>query len=421
MKLQATDTLRELVSIPSVNPMGRAVDGDIFFEHRVTDYLQQQFERMGLRFARQFVAPSRENIVARLDATEAPDQAPIMLWEVHQDTVPVDGMTIEPFHPQATSERISGRGACDVKGSMAAMLAALSELVKVSRRPVNIVIACTVNEEYGYSGARKLVELWEPNAPQVNEFTNLLDRKPDVAIIAEPTEMNVVVAHKGAIRWRITTHGKACHSSNPGSGRNAIYLMGPVLEALESYHADIQQTGRNHPFCGRPTTSVGLISGGVSVNTVPDQCVIEVDRRVTPGETPVEARDEVIAYVDDFLRRKSENDQVSQHAPILLDGGLSHAKPHLIGWPLENVGNENLAEFVRSHAATVHGESQIMGVSFGTDGAVIGATGVPSVVFGPGSISQAHTCDEWISVAQLNDAVKIYLRLANSFEMSRSA
>ncbi len=413
MAFQATETLQELVALPSVNPMGRPVDGDIYFEHRVTDYLQAQFEKLGLPFARQTVEPQRENILARLDATEAPESAPLILWEVHQDTVPIDGMTIDPFRPQPTADKILGRGSCDVKGAMASMLAALARLVKEPHRPANILFACTINEEHGYGGAKELVKLWDDAASAAEHVAarKLVPRRPDLAIIAEPTEMNVVVAHKGAIRWRIKTLGKACHSSNPDNGLNAIYLTRPILEAIEAYQAHVTRLGHNHPHCGRPTVSVGIVSGGVSVNTVPDHCSLEIDRRVTPGEVPRAAREEMIAFIDDFLRQQVEAGDPSGHAARLLDGAMRHEEPHLSGRPLDDVGNAELAEYVRGHSAAVHGESKIIGVPFGTDAAVIAASGIPSVVFGPGSILQAHTCDEWISITQLEEAVDVFVRL----------
>ncbi len=405
MLLSVTETLRELVAIPSVNPMGKAVTGDIYFESRVTDYLQDLFARLELPCVRQTVEPQRENILARLDATGGTD-APTMLWEVHQDTVPVDGMTIDPFRPQSSDDRICGRGSCDVKGGMSAMLAALSRLRHEPQRPINIVLACTINEEHGFSGAKELVKAWDSNSSANAGIRKIIPHRPQAAIIAEPTEMNVVVAHKGAIRWRLRTTGKACHSSNPEKGLNAIYLVAPVLKAIETHHNALTTAGLDHTLCGRPTVSVGVISGGVSVNTVPDECVIEIDRRLTPGEEPEQARQELIDSIANSVRSSDSQVDLQRH--------IQHDEPHLCGLPLDSGQNQELAAFVAERAAAVRGESQQVGVAYGTDASVIAASGVPSVVFGPGSIAQAHTCDEWISVDQLNDAVEALVRIGTS-------
>src|SRR5690606_17238485 len=141
--------------------------------------------------------PARENIIARLDGSPSVEAGgAVVLFEAHQDTVPVDGMTIEPWKPEVREGRMYGRGSCDIKGGMTAMLGALARLAK--ERPANmptIIMACTVNEEHGYTGALKLKELW------ANGSDSLVPRKPDAAIVAEPTGLDVVVAHKGALRW----------------------------------------------------------------------------------------------------------------------------------------------------------------------------------------------------------------------------
>ena len=230
MLLDLTQTLADLVALPSVNPMGRTVDGPEFYEYRVTDYLEQLFRRLELPYARQTVEPKRDNIVARLDGQVPPERGgPLVLFEAHQDTVPVVGMTIEPWTPAVRDGRMYGRGACDIKGGMAAMLGAVARLA--DERPKDmptIVMACTVNEEHGYSGATALTKLWTQGGP-------IVPRQPDAAIVAEPTELQVVVAHKGVVRWRCQTHGRATHSSQPHLGVNAIFKMRRVLEALERY------------------------------------------------------------------------------------------------------------------------------------------------------------------------------------------
>ncbi|HEX5446882.1 MAG TPA: M20/M25/M40 family metallo-hydrolase, partial [Pirellulales bacterium] len=158
MPLDLVQTLSDLVAIPSVNPMGRPLDGPEYYEERVTDYLQRLFERLNLPWQRQPVEPRRENIIARLDGDRSPaDGGQVVLLEAHQDTVPVDGMTIDPWKPQVRDGRLYGRGACDIKGGMTAMLGAVARLAedRPSGMPT-VIMACTVNEEHGYSGACEL-------------------------------------------------------------------------------------------------------------------------------------------------------------------------------------------------------------------------------------------------------------------------
>ncbi|MBS0210267.1 MAG: M20 family metallopeptidase [Planctomycetes bacterium] len=389
MSLDVVKLLAELISIPSVNPMGRQVEGDIYYEHRVTDYLEQLFKRLRIPYERQLVDPGRENIVARLDGAVSCERGgPLVVWEAHQDTVPVDGMTIEPWTPTVRDGRIYGRGSCDIKGGMAAMLVAFARLAE--ERPKNlptILMACTVNEEHGYTGATALAKQWAEPKPGA-----LIPRRPDCSVVAEPTELQVVVAHKGTARWRAHTLGRAAHSSNPQLGDNAIYKMARLLLALEEYAEHELPKVPVHPRCGRPTLSVGLINGGISVNTVADRCTIEIDRRVIPGETPQAAYLEVIDYV-------------SRHGAVNFP--VQHDTMFLQGVPLNDTENGAVAERLSAVARRLTKQGEIVGVAYGTDASKFAATGVPSIVYGPGSVAQAHTCDEWLAIDELHQATEV--------------
>jgi acetylornithine deacetylase len=381
MTLDLTQTLSDLVALPSVNPMGRGVDGPQYFEHRVTDYLEALFRRLGVAYERRTVEPRRDNIVARIDGrVPAAEGGPLVLFEAHQDTVPVDGMTIEPFTPLVRDGRLYGRGACDIKGGLTAMLGAFARLAAQRPRDMpTLILACTVNEEHGYTGATALVQRW-------SQSDSIVPRRPDAAIVAEPTQLQVVVAHKGVARWRCCARGRATHSSQPHMGVNAIFKMAPVLRALERYQLEVTPKLRPHPLCGTPTLSVGMITGGVSVNTVPDGCTIDIDRRVIPGEDPHAARRHIVEYVA---------------AETGADPAIEHEEPYLIGLGLSDANNGPLAERMVAAARDAGIDSRALGVPFGTDAAVFGGAGVPSIVFGPGSIDQAHTADEWLPLDQL--------------------
>ncbi len=419
--MDALSILQELIAIPSVNPMGRDLSGPEFLETRLSDYLVEFFERRGVEDQRIEVAPNRANVVARY---QAPLSQTTILMDAHQDTVPTDGMVIDPFDASVKDGRIFGRGACDVKGGMAAMLAAFERLVR--ERPAgsaNVVMSCTCDEEATVLGICDLVRLWSdpalkeldyrkrsdwrdpltktrryPDTPPVAaRHGTLLSNPPEVALVAEPTDLNIVVAHRGATRWKIQTTGRACHSSDPSEGINAIYRMARVIDCLQEYAARLPQLVPPHPLCGPATLSVGRIEGGISVNTVPDLCAIEVDRRVIPGEDG----NAVIRQMADFLSSR-------------LDFEVNMLPPWLIGTPLSDENNGVWADRLMAHIEAIVGERNKIGVPYGTHASRIADAGVPSIVFGPGSVAQAHTKDEWLSIEELEQASKVYYQFCVS-------
>jgi acetylornithine deacetylase ArgE len=375
---ETTRLLRDLVSLPSVNPMGRPVQGPEFFEHRVTAYLEEFFRGLGVPCQRQTVAPQRDNILARC---ELPGARRTLVLEAHQDTVPTDNMTIDPFAARVENGRLYGRGACDIKGGMAAMLAAFARVVREKPRgAASVVMACSVDEEHTFLGARRLVED---------------GLKADMAVVAEPTGLNIVHAHKGVVRWHLSTVGRSCHSSSPEQGVNAIYRMGRLLTAVERYAGELRAS-RSDPLLGPPTLSVGRIEGGSSVNTVPDRCRVEVDRRVVPGEDPLEAPGQLA----DFLRRSG------------IDFPFECSEPWMSKAALSPRGSEELVRRLGEFINAVVGSHRVMAVPYGTDASTLAEAGIPSVVFGPGDIAKAHTCDEWVPLDEVEQASEVLYRLA---------
>jgi acetylornithine deacetylase len=377
VSFETTRLLRDLVALPSVNPMGRAVDGPEFYEHRVGAYLEDFFRGLGVPYERQTAAPGRDNIVARL---ELPGARRTLMLEAHQDTVPADNMTVEPFGAKVEGDRLYGRGACDVKGGMAAMLAAFARAAR-ERPPgaANVIMACTVDEEHTFLGVQRLVR----------------DTRADMAVVAEPTRLQIVYAHKGVVRWHVTTAGRSCHSSAPEQGENAIYAMGRLLAGIEEYARRLNDL-QAEPLLGRPTLSVGRIEGGSSVNTVPDWCRIEVDRRLIPGEDP----DAALAQFRDWLQRGwGQVPAFTCSAPTLKAPALA---PH---------GSAELIKRLGRAIDAVMGSHRRTAVPYGTDASTLAAAGIPAVVFGPGDIAQAHTCDEWVSLTEVAQASEILYRL----------
>ncbi|MCU0958574.1 MAG: M20 family metallopeptidase [Pirellulaceae bacterium] len=381
------EILCELIRIPSVNPMGQPAAGAPYYEQALTDHLERFFHHLDVPVVRQSIAPQRDNLVACLAGTGNCEAGPIIVFDAHQDTVPVEGMTIPPWEPTVAAGRVSGRGACDVKGAMACMLTAFARLAR-DRPPgrPTLLMACTVNEEYGFSGAQALVQAWSTAAGP------LCRRRPDQVIVAEPTDLHVVAAHKGVVRWRCHAVGRAAHSSRPDQGDNAIYRMAQAVLALQAYAATLQQRPGD-PALGPPTLNVGTIRGGLSVNTVPDYCTIEIDRRLLPEDAPEVARQDVL-------------DALAGH-PALADR-LRHDPPFLVSRGLSDHENRALAEQLLLSIRRLGHDAHRVRVPYGTNAPFYAEAGIPTVVCGPGSIDQAHTADEWIAIDQLTAAVEVY-------------
>jgi acetylornithine deacetylase/succinyl-diaminopimelate desuccinylase family protein len=371
--------LSALVAIPSVNPMGRALTGPEFLESKLTAYLEEWLRGLGVRLERQPVAPDRDNLLAWYDPQGARRH---LLFDVHQDTVPVGGMTISPFVPTIEQGRLYGRGSCDVKGSMAAMFLAFARLVREQPRgAASVLLACTVDEEFTHRGSSRL---------------SAMDHQADLAIVAEPTLLDIVHCHKGVLRWKVRTAGVACHSSTPDLGENAIYRMARVLEALEKYASTLKHK-TPHEILGAPTMSVGRIEGGESVNVVPDWCEIEVDRRLIPGEDPA------------FCLRDAR-EWLRNELPAAIR--FEFSEPGVRMPPLASLSSDWLPPLTVAIETATGRRPALRGVPFGTDAGPLSATGTPCVVFGPGDIAQAHTKDEWIDLTQVAQAAEAYFQIA---------
>jgi acetylornithine deacetylase/succinyl-diaminopimelate desuccinylase family protein len=373
--------LAELVRRPSVNPMGRTdLDPTILHESRVTSFLEHELRNIGCECQRINFAEGRDNLVATYTP---PHPAPFsVMFEAHQDTVPIDAMTIDPFGAKIEGGKLYGRGACDVKAGVAVMLTAFARLVR--EKPAGsakVILAFTVDEEHGGRGVSQLMKSGV---------------RADCAIVAEPTLLNIVNAHKGVARWILETAGRACHSSRPEQGVNAIYRMARLFGGIEEYAKKLQSLPPD-PILGARTISVGRVMGGVSPNTVPDSCRADVDRRLVPGETYETAT----ADLEAFLQAMPGVD-----FPFT----LKQASPGCT--PLDPKQSVELTKRFGATIDSVVGKHTVHSVPFGTDASRIAVAGVPAVVFGPGDIAQAHTKDEWIELAQLEPAAEILFRFA---------
>jgi succinyl-diaminopimelate desuccinylase len=385
--------LAELIALPSVNPAFLPPRHPHAGEKRVADFLATVAARAGLEVEFQNVfgvrghvralesgdtSPhskiERRNIIARLRPKNKIKQT--ILLAPHLDTVGADGTK---FIPQRNNGRLHGRGACDTKGSVAAMLSALCELANSKSRPLEteIIFAGLVDEEHAQAGSRALA---------ASGF------KADLAIVGEPTRLQVVTAHKGSLWLELETRGKAAHGATPQFGKNAIHEMARIVDLLETDYA-AQLRKRKHPLLGAATVNVGTISGGMQPNIVPDICKISVDRRTLPGETDMKVKSEIAA----FVRAKKLSAKISSTK-------LAPA------FPLET--NHKLP-LVQKFLKSV-GQTKPLGVHFFCDAAILSAGGIPGIVFGPGEVAQAHTADEWISLSELERGKNLLLRFLNS-------
>ena len=365
--------LRELIALPSVNPAFLPDQKELTGEQRVVDFLTARAAKAGLAIELQEVFPNRSNLLAHY-LPSGPVRQRILLAP-HLDTVGGDPCSAVLFTPRETNGRLFGRGACDTKGSAAAMLAALERTAASPHRPrhTEIVFAGLVDEEHGQSGSRALAAR---------------GLKADLAIIGEPTRLEVVTAHKGDLWLRLETRGRSAHGAYPHLGRNAVHTMSRIVHLLETRYARALRR-RRHPLLGHATVSVGSIQGGSQPNVVPAQCVISLDRRTLPGETEASVSHEIRALLRrHHLAGTLEN---SKAAPCL----ALETNPRL---PL-------VQQFLRGV-----GRRRPVGAHFFCDASVLAHAGIPSVVFGPGDIAQAHTQSEWISLAALERATELLTR-----------
>lgn len=371
--------LADLVRINSVNP---AYEGG-GAETEIQRFVQNFFVTHGVSASEQQVLPGRPNVIAKLSGKNASRR---IIFEAHCDTAGVSGMLIPPFEPQIREKRLYGRGSCDTKAGLAAMMLAIADLRRANQQPPSEVwVVSAMDEEHSYRGVWELRKHLHAAA----------------AVVSEPTDMKMAVASKGCLRWRITVKGKAAHSSKPFLGINAIEHMGRVIRCLEE--ESLRLKGIQHPLLGSPTLNVGLIQGGTQVNVVPDSCWIEVDRRLIPGEEP----DQVFRDYQELLGR------LHSERPSL---DLTVNPPQLEDRPLETPATSSIA----LHAAQALKEAGLddgaMGVPFGSDASKLSSVGISSIILGPGSIDQAHTAEEFVELEQVEKAFVVYRQIMRTFE-----
>jgi acetylornithine deacetylase len=372
--MTALEIAQELVRIPSVNP---AYDPDSPGEAPVVDWLEDWGRANGLEPIRQPSLAGRDNI----SFTIRNGGGSHLLLNGHTDTVSIAGMTIEPYGGEIRDGRLWGRGATDMKGPLAAMLGTLLQMRDRDNWSGALTVGCVVDEEYKYRGILSLLDANEPW---------------DFAVVGEPTTLKVVRGCKGSCRFTVHTEGRATHSSRPGNGVNAIVGMAKAIPAMAEYFENELAQFAQEGF-GPSTGSIGLIEGGSGINIVPDRCTISIDMRTVPGQdwrvTLAELESHVRDRCGDLGDVRLVFDDPGHFSP-----GFETADDH----PL-----------VRA-ACEVVGDAETQLVPFGCDGSKISARDIPTIVLGPGDIAQAHTKDEFISLADLEAGADAYLNLAQT-------
>jgi acetylornithine deacetylase len=352
--------LRDLVAIDSVNPSlvpGAAGEGAI--AAAVADRLRA----IGLDVEMQEAAPGRPNVVGVL---EGRGKGRSLMLCGHVDTVGVEGMRA-PFDPVERDGRLYGRGSQDMKGGVAAMIDAARTIADEGLAAGRLIVAAVVDEEYESLGADALVTRW----------------RADAAVVTEPTDLRIASAHKGFAWFEIATRGRAAHGSRPREGRDAILRMGRVLHALEALDRRLQAEPP-HPLMGTASLHASLIGGGRELSSYPDQCWLKLERRTISGETDAQVHQEMT----DLLARLQRDDPEFEASltPLFTRPSYEIASSHPLPVMLQGV--------------LASGASELIGMSFWTDAAVLGGAGIPSVLFGPGGAG-LHSIEEYVEIADV--------------------
>ena len=352
--------LKQLIATDSVNPS--LVPGAAG-EAAIARTLVQELQSIGLTTEIQEAALDRPNVIGVLEG-RAPGRS--LMFCGHVDTVGVAGMT-RPFDPAERNGRIYGRGSQDMKGGVAAMIGAARVIAESGGLDAGrLIVACVADEEHASIGADALVTKW----------------RADAGVVTEPTDLQVAVAHKGFEWVEIETEGRAAHGSRPRDGRDAIMRMGRVLGELEALDHALQ-AGRAHELVGPPSLHASLVEGGRELSSYPDRCVLQIERRTIPGEQEGVAGREVARILEKLRSTDPEFGAASRTM-------FSRA-------PYEIARDHPLPSMLCAHLRDAGTASDIIGMSFWTDAAVLGAAGIPSVLFGPTGAG-LHGLEEWVDV-----------------------
>jgi acetylornithine deacetylase len=374
MSSELTDLLARLVEIDSVNPS--LVEGGAG-EAEVAAFVADWGRSTGLDVGVVGEA-GRPSVILRARGSGGGRS---LLLCGHLDTVGVAGMT-EPHVPRVDGDWLYGRGSYDMKAGVAAAMIAARDAARLGLAG-DVIVAAVADEEVASTGIEDV----------------LRSVVADAAVVTEPTELEVVVAHKGFVWCEIEVRGRAAHGSRPALGVDAIVKTGPVLVELGKLDEALAAT--THPLLGRGSVHASLIEGGREPSSYPDRCVVKVERRTLPGETAEDVQREL----DELLARCREAD------PDLVAEG----RVLLFRDPLEVDTRHEIVETVRSAVTAVTGaEAAFGGASYWADSGLIAAVGIPTVLFGPGG-EGAHAVEERVSLRDSEVVARALAEVAARF------
>jgi acetylornithine deacetylase len=368
--------LSDLVSIDSVNPdlvPGAAGEAEI------AGYIARWLERAGLDVQLVESVSGRPNVVGTAPGTGG---GRTLLFNGHMDTVGVAGMP-DAHQPRIENGRLYGRGAYDMKGGLAACMLAVTAVQEEHLRG-DVIFSAVIDEEYASLGTLDLAKRF----------------RADAAIVAEFTELQLILAHRGFVWLEVETVGRAAHGSRPDLGVDAIVKMGKVLVEMEKLDQTLR-SNPTHPLLGSGSLHASLIQGGQELSSYPERCLLSVERRTLPGETPESVEEEFLGIVRDLQRSDPAFRAVVRR-------GIDRA-------PLETHADTDVVRALQAASASVLNRPlPISGVQFWTDAALLSAAGIPSVLFGP-SGGGAHAVEEWVDLSSVKTCAEIYLAAAKNF------
>ena len=372
------ETLADLVRINSINP-SLAPGGA--GESVIAAHVARAMQTLGLDVVQHEPAPQRISVVGTWHGS---GHGKSLMLNGHIDTVGVEHMP-NPFSAEIRDGKLYGRGAYDMKGSVAAMLGAVKALRDAGHAlKGDLLLAAVADEEYASLGTADIAWRYQP----------------DAAIVTEPTELQLAMAHKGFVWLEVTVLGKAAHGSRPQLGIDANLKMGRFLHELDRFEQELRAR-QPHPLIGPPTLHAAMINGGREMSVIADRCELRIERRTIPGETETQC----IAEIQTILDRLSASDEAF-HATV---------KSFFAREPFEVSADAPIVKAVQAAAVTVlQRPIDPGGVSFWTDAALLAAAGIPTVVFGPIGAG-AHAAEEWIDLQSAEQAAMIYAQTALAY------
>jgi acetylornithine deacetylase/succinyl-diaminopimelate desuccinylase-like protein len=367
---ELVDLASALVAIDSVNPdlvPGGAGEGEI------AAFVAGWLDRAGLEVE---VVESREGRPSVIGIARGTGGGRTLLLNGHLDTVSVDGMD-EPFSPRVADGRLHGRGAYDMKAAVAAAMSAATAAAR-SRLRGDVIVAAVADEELASVGT-----------------SDVLRRvTADAAIVGEPTELQLAIAHKGFAGFRIETRGRAAHGSRPDLGVDAIVKTGPILVELGAVDERVRAAQR-HALLGTGSLHASVIEGGQEYSSYPARCVVTGERRTLPGETVATVERELAGVL---ARARAQDPSLDASLEMLVS-----REPFEI---------DRGHELVRAVAAAA-GADDVVGVPYWADSALVAAAGTPTVLFGPAGAG-AHEPVEWVDLASVERCREVYLAVARA-------